>query len=58
MKITPQQFAIRMKKIYDNDDLDVEREHIEADALMCLVLRHLGYAEGVEIFVNAPKWYA
>lgn len=29
-----------------------------ADKLMCDVLTQLGYGEGVEIFKNAPKWYA
>jgi len=35
-----------------------EQFHIEADDLMCLLLRQLGYEKGVEVFENTPKWYS
>lgn len=56
--ITPQTFAERMKEIVEKYDQDPETMHEEADALICKVLRGLGYSDGVSIFVSAEKWYA
>ena len=38
--------------------IDEEDAHVLADALMCEILRELGYGEGVDIFLNMSKWYA
>lgn len=35
-----------------------ESSHIECDAIMCELLKSLGYGEGVKIFENMEKWYA
>jgi hypothetical protein len=64
--VTPEEFEKEMDLIskgmfgeedryYRNDEGD---KHIEADQLMCKLLRSLGYGSGVEIFENMPKWYA
>ena len=53
--MTPDEFARRM---YEISNVGPEEGHIEADALMCQVLRELGYDAGVEIFERMPKWYA
>lgn len=37
---------------------DEEMCHIEMDDYICDVLRQLGFEDGVEIFMNTPKWYA
>lgn len=37
---------------------DIEMAHILADALMCNLLRELGYGEGVQIFEDMKKWYS
>lgn len=54
--ITPAEFEDRMRAI-DDDIFDTEDKHIEADKLMCSVLRDLGYVKGVEIFERMEKWY-
>ena len=56
--MTPEEFAERMKLINDNPSFDEERTHFLADALMCDVLRLLGYGEGVATFYQLDKWYA
>ena len=37
---------------------DKEGFHTEADKLMCNLLIELGYDQGVEVFLDTPKWYA
>ena len=61
--LTPEEFAITMTKIrsgaiYGGKMYDEENQHIDADWLMCNVLRSLGYGDGVDIFESMPKWYA
>ena len=53
-----------MNKIIENnkynfcDEYDMETIHIDADALLCNVLRDLGYNELVDWFESLEKWYA
>lgn len=54
--ITPAEFEDRMKEI--NANKYIEDRHIDADKLMCAVLRDLGYSKGVEIFERMEKWYS
>lgn len=54
--MTPEEFEAKMKEILKGKDS--EREHEDADNLMCEVLTSLGYEDGVTIFKNATKWYA
>lgn len=42
-------------RVYGNDE---ERVHGVMDGLMCETLEKLGFADGVKIFEEAPKWYA
>lgn len=41
-----------------DEDGDFEETHIRMDAIMCELLRNLGYGEGVDIFLKTAKWYA
>ena len=54
--MTPEQFAKRMREIAK--ETDTEDRHINADNLMCDLLKELGYGEGVDIFEDMYKWYA
>lgn len=54
--MSPAEFAERLRLVFK--EADIEEEHSKADGLMCEVLESLGYGEGVEVFVNARKWYA
>ena len=56
--MTPEEFQIRMLKLHDNDDIDIEERHILMDKLMCDLLIDLGYWEGIHIFNNTEMWYA
>ena len=62
--LTPAEFATAMAQIkcgavYAHDRMyDCEDQHIDADELMCDVLRSLGYGDGIDIFDSMPKWYA
>ena len=37
---------------------DQEAEHMEADAILCILLRELGYPEVSDAFEKIDKWYA
>ena len=54
--MTREEFKNKMQTIADKRD--IEGGHIEADDLMCELLKDLGYGEGVEIFEEMGKWYA
>jgi len=65
--MTPNEFLKKMKAIvkrnFDNQWeqhklSDPENAHAEADALMCEVLKELGYGEGIKIFDGMEKWYS
>ena len=55
--MTPERFATKMRAL-SRDSYDRERMHEAMDALMCKVLRTLGYEEGIKIFEQTDKWYA
>lgn len=55
--ISPKEFADKMQKLLALNSDDEEGTHRNADALMCQVLRSLGYEVGVEIFEEMKKWY-
>jgi len=50
------EFKNKMQTIADKED--AECGHIEADKLMCELLRDFGYGEGVDIFEKMYKWYS
>jgi hypothetical protein len=54
--MTPAEFFSKMKQISMNGDEEVA--HVEADDLICGLLRQLGYGDGVDVFEDMPKWYA
>lgn len=54
--MTPEEFAEAMKEIAEGND--PECVHSYMDDLMCQLLDDLGYEEGVNIFLDAEKWYA
>lgn len=56
VSITPAEFTRRMDLCAENDD--PEQGHVDADDLMCEVLRQLGYGDGVTVYVAMTKWYA
>lgn len=59
--MTKEEFTKQMKKIaedLDNNVYDEEGAHVRADDLMIECLYSLGYTEGVDIFIQIPKWYA
>lgn len=61
MIIYPAEFERKMQEYLDAEDADhydFEQAHINADHLICEVLKQLGYEKGVEIFHKLGKWYA
>ena len=54
--MTKEEFRNKMQAIADKRD--IEEGHIEADDLMCELLKGLGYGEGVDIFEGMDRWYA
>ena len=56
-KITPEEFKNRMISLSSNE-YNEEDEHIDADNLMCDILKEFGYEEGVNVFYKMDKWYS
>jgi hypothetical protein len=55
--VTSEEFKKRMQVIKDGE-YDPEAQHIDADKLLCQVLRELGYGTGIDIYGSIDKWYA
>lgn len=55
--MNPEEFKEAMQEAI-SQGFDEEITHKELDNLMCILLRQLGYGEGVDIFEKAEKWYA
>ena len=53
--LSPQEFDARMKACESGD---IERQHAEADDLMCELLENLGYQDGIARFRAMYRWYA
>lgn len=51
-------FKEEMQEAYKKYGDDEEIVHSMMDGIMCETLEKLGFAEGVGIFNEAPKWYA
>lgn len=59
--MTPEEFKQAMADAYHqhyDNDADVEVVHYVMDDIMCNLLKDLGYGEGIDIFIETPKWYA
>ena len=53
----PEEFKKRMNKLATSNGFIADR-HRKMDALMCEVLRSIGYDDGIDIFEATSKWYA
>ena len=51
-------FTAEMHEAYKKYGDDEEIVHSMMNGIMCETLEKLGFTEGVEIFNEAPKWYA
>ena len=56
--LSPIEFEASMRKLTEEYSDDPEILHDRMDSLMMETLKMLGYGAGVEIFDDAPKWYA
>ena len=56
--MTPEKFKLEMNELATSSSLDKEDRHILMDALLCEVLRSIGYDDGIDIFEATSKWYA
>ena len=56
--MTPEKFKLEMNELATSSGLDEEDRHRRMDALMCEVLRSIGYDDGIDIFEVTNKWYA
>ena len=56
--ISPDDFHKCMQEIVDTAPDDIEITHMMMDALMCDVLKSLGYEKGVAVFRGTYKWYS
>lgn len=54
--MTPEQFAQEMWRLAQTRG--AEERHMEADNLICDLLKALGYGEGIKVFLDMVKWYA
>lgn len=55
-KISFDEFEAKMADIFKNED--TETAHMNADELMCEVLKMVGYSKGVKVFTENEKWYS
>lgn len=56
--MTSQEFAEKMKAIEDKHDGDWEVIHSQGDDLMCILLRELGYSDGIDVYETWVRWHA
>lgn len=56
--MTPQEFTDEVRKIIAEYGGDVEAKHQKLDGLMDMLLRSLGYKNGMEIIDAQEMWYA
>jgi hypothetical protein len=54
----PEAFKNEMNELATSSSWDKEDCHRRMDALMCEVLRSIGYDDGIDIFEATSKWYA
>ena len=53
---TPEWFYNKMMACHDMDD--TETAHWNADMVMCQLLTHLGFVDGVNVFNDMEKYYS
>ena len=57
----PEEFERRMRECFSKDaggHLDREVAHVDADDLMCELLKSLGYGAGVKVYEEEEKWHS
>lgn len=54
--MTPDEFRDKLTEMAQ--DIHKCDRHVDADNLMCQILRSLGYGEGIDIFEKMDKWYS
>jgi hypothetical protein len=58
MKYTQQKVLKELKDILNNPMRDTETDHIKADAVLCNLLKSLGYKNVVKEYEKIKKWFA
>lgn len=48
----------KLKELQNTDEWDVEQAHIEADNILCELLKTLGYSDVVEEWAKREKFFA
>ena len=48
--MTPEKFKLEMNELATSGNLDKEYRHRRMDALICEVLRSIGYDDGIDVF--------
>ena len=48
--MTPEKFKLEMNELATSSGLDEEDRHRRMDALICEVLRSIGYDDGIDVF--------
>lgn len=60
--MTPEEFTERMRNVHLERSWaqypNTYDDHMEADKLMCQLLREMGFGEGVEVFEKMEKNYS
>ena len=46
------------ESVRDSEYFSPEKAHIDADEVLCQMLKSLGYADVVQAFSDVYKWYA
>ena len=46
------------ERLKSDPDYDEELAHPDADAVLCDLLKELGFEDVVELYEKVPKWYA
>lgn len=53
-----EEYIAKMSAIADESKDDPEAAHIEADGLLCEILKNIGLSDVVREFYRVHKWYA
>ena len=52
-------YVAKLKKINASDEnRGAEYTHVDADRILCELLRKLGYSDVVDVWKDVPKWYS
>jgi hypothetical protein len=54
--VTPEEFKAAIENVV-SDGWYTGDWHEEADAIMCELLKQLGYGEGIEIYLSRERWF-